>query len=914
MVDSSASDALEIVSFGPFQLSPSSRFLLESERPIRLGSRAFDLLVALVARAGEVVSRAELLASAWPDTVVSDANLNVQIGALRRTLGDGQAGRRYIVSVTGRGYSFVAPVARSADSRAARHPSGPASHNLPAHLGRLVGRNHIIADLVGRLERRPLVTIVGAGGVGKTAVAVRVAEEAMSAQPDGAWLVDLAPLADAALVPSALARVLSIVVRATDVVAALVEALAERQMLLVFDNCEHVIETVAALAAALLRGARGVRILATSREPLRIKGEQVVQLPPLQAPERGRCLDAAAALSYPAVQLFVERASDASAGFHLADADASRVGEICRRLDGMPLTIELAAARLDVFNVDALAARLEETLRLPGRQRTGLLARHSTIGAALDWSFRLLDGREQTIARRLAVFVGGFTLEAAQAVVPQGQFTVEDIETGLDSLVSKSLVVADAGDRDVRFRFLETTRVYALAMLNEHAEADALGQRHALWLADALAAARSRGESLGQLLERFAPELDNLRAALRWSFGQSGDAALGRRLCDASIRLWFGLSLFSECQAWMRRARDTIPLDEQSTEVAMAIHAAARSAELFTGGATPESCAEWIAHERSERDRQGDLERAFGLIGPWAFNIRLPDYAEARSLAQQHESLAAPWHDDASTATSCWMMALVLHREGQPRAARERLESFLRLDTHDLRRGFIQKIGYDQRSAVRTILGQTLWTLGDTNAALAACDVGVAEARDIGYDLPICEALLWATFTRYLAASPTDVVEAHAREMQERAERHAFNSHSAMGLALRSLCAGRRGDIDAAIEGLRRALGLLEQAHYGPFDPLLVAELANLLALRGEADAGLDEIRRLEQRHRNTVGWCMPEMRRQEGVLLAMQSDPGDRDRGRRLIETTRDEATARGEVCWATRCATSLASLVSAG
>src|SRR5262249_5374127 len=190
--------------------------------------------------------------------------------------------RRFIVSVTGRGYSFVAPVSRSAGAQAASyHPSRLASHNLPAHLERLVGRTQIIADLVERLERRPLLTIVGPGGVGKTAVAVRVAEEALPAHPDGAWLVDLAPIADAALVPSALARVLSIAVQATDVVAALVDALAERRMLLVFDNCEHVIESVAALAAALLRGARGVRILATSREPLRIEGEQVVQMPPL---------------------------------------------------------------------------------------------------------------------------------------------------------------------------------------------------------------------------------------------------------------------------------------------------------------------------------------------------------------------------------------------------------------------------------------------------------------------------------------------------------------------------------------------------------------------------------------------------------------------------------------------------------
>jgi len=914
MDDFSRAGAPETVAFGPYQLSASGRFLLEGDHPVRLGSRAFDLLVALVARAGEVVPRSELLASAWPDSVVSDANLNVQISALRRTLGDGQAGRRYIVSVAGRGYSFVAPVSHGADSPAAsREPARPASHNLPAHLGRLVGRRDIIADVVERLQRRSLVTIVGPAGVGKTAVAVRVAEEALPAQPDGAWLIDLAPLADAALVPSALARVLSIAVQTTDVVAALVGALAERRMLLVFDNCEHVIETVATLAVALLRGARGVRILATSREPLRIDGEQVVQMPPLPAPEPRKVLDRTTALAYPAVQLFVERASDASARFHFVDADASRIGDICRRLDGMPLMIELAAARLDVFNVEALAARLEEALRLPGSERTGLLARHSTIAATLDWSFRLLTEREQAILRRLAVFVGGCTLEAAQAVIPQGQLTADDIEMGLESLVSKSLVVADAGDREMRLRFLETTRAYALAKLNEHAEADALGERHASWLANVLAAARSRGASQTELLETFAPELDNLRTALAWSFGQTGDAALGRRLCSASIPLWFALSLFTECQAWMKRARDTIPLEEHGTDAAMAIHMAARSAEIFTRGATPESYDEWMAQGTIQGDRQGDLERAFGLIGPWTYNIRLPDYAQAWRLAQQHEALAARWHDRASMATSRWMTALLAQREGQPRAARAHLESFLQNDSPDLRRDFITMTGYDQRSAVRSIHALTLWVLGETDAALAGCDIGVAEAREIGYELPICEALLWTTFTRHLAASPIEVVEAQAREMQDRAERHTFNTHVAMGVALHALCAARRDDIDGAIDGLRRALSLLELAHYGPFDPLLVAELASLLAQRGEAAAGLDEIRRVEHRHRNATGWCMPEMRRMKGLLLAMRAEPGDPELGRQLIATTLDEALARGEVHWAARCSASLASLVRA-
>jgi len=550
-------DAPEVVSFGPFQLSAFRRVLLEGGCPVQVGSRAFALLVALINRAGEVVSRSELLASAWPEAVVSDANLCVQISALRRMLGDGQDGRRYVVNVPGRGYSFVAPVVRSADSQAAPRPSAhPARHNLPAHRTCLVGRTAIIADLVGRLEHRQLVTIAGTGGVGKTAVALRVAEETLPAHADGAWFIDLAPVADAAVVTSALARVLSLPVQDTNDMSTVVDALAERRMLLVFDNCEHVIEAVATLVTVLLHRARGVRILATSREPLRIKGEQVVRMPPLASPEPGEALDGATALTYPAVQLFVERAGDAAAGFDLLDTDAARVGEICHRLDGIPLAIELAAARLDLVGVNALAARPVETLRAHSIDHTGLLARQSTSQAVVEWSYRLLDASEQAIFRRLAVFVGGFTLEAAQAVISQGQLTVDDVEMGLDSLVSKSLVIARGGDHDVRFMMPETTRVYALSKLREHFEFDELGQRHARWLVTELAAARNRGATPDQFVEVLASEINNLRAALGWSLGKSGDAALGHQLCASSIPLWRGLSMLSECRAWVKIARD----------------------------------------------------------------------------------------------------------------------------------------------------------------------------------------------------------------------------------------------------------------------------------------------------------------------------------------------------------------------
>jgi DNA-binding winged helix-turn-helix (wHTH) protein len=335
------------ISFGPFRLLAARRLLLEGDKSVRLGSRAFDILTALVDRAGEVVGKDELIAQAWPATYVEEANLKIQVSALRRALGDGQGGHRYIVTVPGRGYNFVAPVRLQEPSPPTRPLKiVPAKgNNLPLAIIRVIGRDEVVATVVARFSRQRLVTIAGPGGIGKTTVALAVAEHMIADYEHGVWLVDLAPLADPRFVPSAVATALGLEIRTEDPLPSLVAGLRDRRLLVLLDNCEHVIDAAAGLAAAVLGGTSGVNILATSREPLGVQGERVHRLGPLNSPEPSHRLTAAEVAAFPAVQLFVERVTAIVEDFALTDANAPLVVAICRRLDGLPLAIEFAAPR-----------------------------------------------------------------------------------------------------------------------------------------------------------------------------------------------------------------------------------------------------------------------------------------------------------------------------------------------------------------------------------------------------------------------------------------------------------------------------------------------------------------------------------------------------------------------------------------
>jgi DNA-binding winged helix-turn-helix (wHTH) protein len=347
-----------------------------------------DMLIALVEHPGEVVGRDELMARVWPNTHVDESNLKFQISALRRTLG---GGNRYLVNIPGRGYSFVAPVARAeqAGTAAPEPAQTETGHNLPALLTRLIGRNDTVNRLADQLQRQRLLTIVGPGGIGKTSVALAIAERLIPDYQHGVWLIDLAPLGDPGLVANALADAIGLQIRSGDPFPGLVASLRDKKMLLVLDNCEHVIEAAATLAVAILTAARGVQIVATSREPLRIEGEHVHRLSPLASPPASAGLTAADALGFPAVQLLVERAAATLDEFELTDSDAPIVADICSKLDGIALAIELAAARIDTFGVREVAAHLDDRFELLTRGRRNV--EPLDVGRSVSDALRLVD-------------------------------------------------------------------------------------------------------------------------------------------------------------------------------------------------------------------------------------------------------------------------------------------------------------------------------------------------------------------------------------------------------------------------------------------------------------------------------------------------------------------------------------------
>jgi DNA-binding winged helix-turn-helix (wHTH) protein len=373
--------------FGPFRLSATERALQLGDRQVRLGSRALDILITLVERAGELVSKRDLIDQVWPDTTVVEANLTVHVAALRRALGDGQGGNRYVVNIPGRGYRFVAPVAIAEKNvpPSAQSPPAIRRHNLPAQLTRLFGRSEDICQLAKRLLRQRLLTLVGPGGIGKTALAVNVVEGLLPAYEHGIWLIDLAPIADPLLVPIATASALGMNIRSDDPLPALIAALKDKKMLLVLDNCEHVVEAAAALALAILRGSRDVGILATSREPLRVESEHVYRLKPLQNPPHLMRLNAVEALRFPAVQLFTERAAENAGDFELRDVDAANACDIPWRSNS-PLRGSIRLAFADWPKGSMIGCSCLGATAAGHCRANKLSARHST--GAINFSAR----------------------------------------------------------------------------------------------------------------------------------------------------------------------------------------------------------------------------------------------------------------------------------------------------------------------------------------------------------------------------------------------------------------------------------------------------------------------------------------------------------------------------------------------
>jgi predicted ATPase/DNA-binding winged helix-turn-helix (wHTH) protein/tetratricopeptide (TPR) repeat protein len=508
--------------FGPFRLDVAARRLLADGKPVTVHGKAFDVLVALVRRRGDLARTEQVLDEAWAGLAVEPNNVATQVVNLRKILRQYDPATAYIKTETGRGYRFVAEVvaADGADEAA------PERHNLPAEANSFVGRAPELREIAARLLRSAALTLIGSGGIGKTRCAIRVGHGQVPAFADGVWLIELAPMADGALVAETLCRVIGAPVTAQrSAVEAAVAFLRRRSALIILDNCEHVLEAASALAAALVRDCPSLRILATSRQALGIPGEVLFHLPPLPLPPAGNEIDAAAALRSDAVRLFVERADAATGGYTLTDADAPAVVRICRRLDGVALATELAAARLRVLNAAEIAARLDDVFRLLTGGSRAALPRQQTLRATIDWSFALLSPQEQLLLQRLAVFVDGFSLPGAIAVGRDEPIQAADVLDLLQALVDKSLVIADRSGPVTRYRMLQTTRDYAYEKLLQSGDG-VRPRRMAEYLAGLFARAEATWSTTptDPWLADFGPEMENLRAAIEWAFGAPGGA------------------------------------------------------------------------------------------------------------------------------------------------------------------------------------------------------------------------------------------------------------------------------------------------------------------------------------------------------------------------------------------------------
>src|ERR1700736_4473095 len=468
----------ERLKFGEFELAPVARTLWRRGKQIKLGSRALDILIALASRPGQILSKDDLTQLVWRGAIVDETALRVGISAVRKALGTG--GDHYITTVPGRGYCFVLDV----ETRAATPtPDPPHSkrlkpQRLPAQIARVVGRDEVIVALAAETTRHRLLSLVGPGGIGKTTVAVAAADRLRTAF-DAVAFVDLAPIENGTQMSPAAAAALGLNLRLQeDPVDEIAVAIEDRRVLIVFDNCEHLMDLAAAFVEALLGSAQGVTVLATSRERLRAAGEWVHQLSPLDAPPESSTLSAEEVRRYPAAEMFEERAALALGGYQISDTDAPYVAEICRRLDGIALAIELAAGRLTGLGVQGLANSLGECFSILTHGRRTALQRHQTLRATLDWSYRLLSPEDQAALRCLSVFNGSFTFEDA-AFVMSPLICFGEASDRLTSLLDKSLVVAKPEERRLRYRLLETTRAYGQDMLEESGEANRQRRRHA---------------------------------------------------------------------------------------------------------------------------------------------------------------------------------------------------------------------------------------------------------------------------------------------------------------------------------------------------------------------------------------------------------------------------------------------------
>ncbi|NLD69760.1 MAG: transcriptional regulator [Limnobacter sp.] len=735
--------------FGDFVVSETQRRVERSGQAIRLGPRTFELLLQLIRRAGEYVSKDELLASVWAGVVVADGSVRVHMSMLRKALGEPDAldeCREWISNVPLRGYRFNGRVRRDETSSSipvgAQEPA-PSFTKPPLQLCPLVGREAEVSAVCEALDSHRMVTVIGTGGIGKTSVAIRAAECYRIEHGISPAFVDLSPLISSEHVKGTIARALGAAADMPDLVQAVAQSLAGREVLLLLDNCEHVIDSLVVPITRLLGALPGVRVLATSREPLRMAGEHAVRLPALATPEAD-CTTLAQALAWPAVRLLVDRAESTGA-CAFGESDAPRLARIARQLDGIPLAIELVAARLGAQSINDLALRLNDHMRLHSASRRSLVDRHRTLAAALEWSVSRLDDDELRLFRRLSVFRGRFDLDCALSV--NLDLDAESACDALISLANKSLVSFDGSDAVAPYRLLDTTRSFAAGMLARSDERPMMLRRHAKFMLDLMNAATAELPKLTEQAwaERYAHRLDDVRFALEVSrTGPEADVKTAASLVIASGPLWFHVSQVDEYRGIVA---DTLALVEQQsepdTESATWLSTALIIALLHTGGPNEEldaACDRALAGALAIASKPLELRARWGRCTHEMFR---GNYANALMHSDALFEFAQSWSDAEALVLARRVSAMANHFYGAFETSRRHSAAAIAL-SGTMGRKPLNLVGPDPLVATQALLCRTLWLQGQTGQALQVAGDAVARALSIEHSVSLCAALYGA--------------------------------------------------------------------------------------------------------------------------------------------------------------------------
>ncbi|NKK21158.1 ATP-binding protein [Rhizobium leguminosarum] len=753
--------------FGDCRFIPARQLLLHREVPIRVGSRAIDLLHALVRRPGIVVSKDELFRAAWPNVFVDESNLKVNIAVLRRALAQVEPDLTCIATVPGRGYRFVAPlrVLGVADEAALSDAVRGISGELPAPPA-LIGRDEAMADLAGALAETRLLTIVGPPGVGKTSVAVATARQVGESLKDGVCFVDLAAIDSPQLVAPAIAFACGLNSNLVNILAGLVEMLRDRELLLVLDNCEHVLNAAATVADHLNHALPRLLVVTTSREPLRCRRESVYRLAPLRFPPAGSELDAAAALDFSAVELLVQRA--VTQGYRLDDADASSLAAISRRLDGIALAIELAAPRLSTDGPAKLADLLENAFDAFVLQGNAAAPRHMTLMAMLDWSYRLLPEREACLLRHLSLFSGTFTLNDVVGVC--GHLgSAEDVGAWLESLAARSLSSVSYHSGHRYYRLLDSTRSFASERLRASGEEQAAMASYTHYLL----ALFEQGEvewnwrAREDWTARYGRWGNDLHRAIDWAWRDGHNRELGIRLTAAAIPLWNELSSLSETRtrvAEVVEGLNGLAMDDVVLRLKLV---SAHALNLnFGDDRGPEIEAAW-REARTLADETGNVEYRLRTTMGWA---------GAKTFAGNHRQVLSALSE----------LRGLLNQEGGHSAVPDvtRLELVNRFYCGDIEtsvaglkalarshstvayRSQTSRFQLDRFVGIRSYLAPMLWVVGEHREAFDVAQECILAATTIGHPVSLMHALAVGGLSVSLWSGLLDVAQDQLKRLE----------------------------------------------------------------------------------------------------------------------------------------------------